>query len=593
MPLSTYQPAPPTWWRRAVVYEIYIRSFADSDGDGVGDIGGIRHRLPYLRDLGVDAIWITPWYPSPMVDGGYDVADYRSIDPRLGSLDDARDLISDAHSLGIRVILDIVPNHTSAEHPWFREALASERGSAARDRYLFRDGRGPGGDDPPNNWQSVFGGSAWTPAPDDGRLPRQWYLHLFDSAQPDLNWEKPGVRAEFESILEFWLDLGADGFRIDVASFLTKQAELPDIPEVRELPPGSGPGRTAPDATPRTGMVPDPPSPAAAPRAAQRTGPEDSGWAGIPFQDLEGVHAIYRRWRLLLDRHGSGAVLCGEIALPADRIARYLRPDELHTAFNFDFALRPWSAAEFRASIDATLASHSAVAAPATWVVGNHDLPRPAFRYGRAAGRGEAGAEWNAWARTVASDQARGTARARAAALLCLALPGSAYVYQGEELGLPEVLDLPSHLRADPTFRRSGGAEPGRDGCRIPMPWSGSRSPFGFGPAGSSPWLPQPRSWAAFSVEAESRDPGSMLSLYRTALRLRRESPAFDGERVNWIDGPAGVLWFALDGGLHCAVNMSDRTVSLPSPRRTLLATDGGAGDLLPVDAAEWYLPAG
>jgi alpha-glucosidase len=539
---------PADWWRRAVVYQVYIRSFADGNGDGIGDIAGIRSRLPYLRDLGVDALWITPWYPSPMADGGYDVADYRDIDPLFGNLADARALITDAHDQGIRVIVDIVPNHTSIRHPWARAAWAAQRDAPERARYIFRDGRGATGDEPPNNWMSAFGGPAWSPAPDDGITPRQWYLHLFDASQPDLDWESPEVRAEFESILGFWLRLGVDGFRIDVAGYLRKAAGLPDIP----APVAGDPGD------------------AWQPRRH-------------PYEDQEGVHEIYRGWRRVTELHG-GAVFCGEIGLPLDRIARYLGPDELHTAFNFDFALRPWDEVALRASIDATLASHAVVGAPATWVLGNHDLPRPVFRYGRDG----TASPWNAWTRAAPSDQVRGLARARAAALLYLALPGSAYVYQGDELGLPEVLDLPAEARQDPTFHRTGGAEIGRDGCRVPNPWSGTSAPFGFGPDGSVPWLPQPASWAGLSVEAESAEAGSTLSLYRAALRIRREHPGLASDAFAWVDAPAGTLWFAR-GGLQCVVNLSPDLVRLPGARTTLVATHPGTGDLLPAGAAEWF----
>ena len=542
------------WWRDAVVYQIYIRSFADSGGDGIGDIAGIRSRLDYLVELGVDAIWITPWYRSPMADGGYDVADYRAIDPLFGSLDDARGLVADAHARGLRIIVDLVPNHTSSAHRWFVEALAAPRGSPARDRYLFRDGRGPGGIQPPNNWSSIFGGAAWTLAPDDGRQPRQWYLHLFDSSQPDLNWSNPEVRAEFESILRFWLDFGIDGFRIDVASFLVKQPGLPDMP----------PGGVA---EPADAVTP----------------------SAHPFADREEVHEIYRVWRRIVEGSGHDAVLCGEIALSATRIARYLRPDELQTAFNFDFALRPWDAAGLRGSIDATLASHAAVGAPATWVIGNHDLPRPAFKYGRPAG----GRSWVAWDRVAPSDQELGLVRARAAALLTLALPGGAYVYQGEELGLPEVLDLPAEARQDPTFRRSGGADPGRDGCRVPMPWSGDRPPYGFGPDGTRPWLPQPESWARLSVEAESADPGSTLGLYRAALRLRRTHPGFRGDSFRWLSSPAGTFLFARGAGLVCAVNLSVGAMPLPADATVLLASAPVRDGALDPGTAAWLeIPA-
>jgi alpha-glucosidase len=538
-----------SWWREAVVYQIYIRSFADANGDGVGDIAGIRSHLEYLHDLGVDAIWITPWYPSPMADGGYDVADYRAIDPLFGTLSSARALVDDAHAQGLRVIIDIVPNHTSVEHPWFREALTLGRGSGARARYIFRDGRGPGGTEPPNDWSSILGLSAWTQAPDDGAAPRQWYLHLFDWSQPDLDWTNPEVRAEFESILDFWLDFGVDGFRIDVASFLIKAPGLPDFHSVA----------------------------IGGPTGARTPGPH-------PYMDLEGVHEIYRGWRKILDRHRD-AVFCGEIALPAARIARYLRHDELHTAFNLDFALRPWDAAEFRTSIDATLASHSAVGAPATWVIGNHDLPRPVFRYGRAT----SGPAWNAWEHRAESDQVLGLARARAAALLYLALPGSAYIYQGDELGLAEVLDLPDEVRQDPAFLRSGGADLGRDGCRVPFPWEGDAPPFGFGPPASLPWLPQPAEWAAFTVDVETRDRASTLELYRAALRIRRSYRELAGEAFRWLPSPRGTLLFARGLGFRCAVNLSGVAMPLPERSSVLLASRPVRGGTLAPETAAWF----
>ena len=545
------------WWRTAVVYQVYIRSFADANGDGDGDIAGIRSRLPYLRDLGVDAIWITPWYPSPMADGGYDVADYRAIDPRFGRLEDARGLLADAHALGLKVMIDIVPNHTSSEHRWFREALAASHGSASRARYHFRDGRGPGSAEPPNNWRSVFGGPAWTEAPEDGASPRQWYLHLFDETQPDLNWDNPEVRAEFESILEFWLDIGVDGFRIDVASFLLKAPGLPDLPERSE---------------------------------AISRAEDPASWdpAAHPYENVGGLHEIYRRWHAIAQRHG--AVFCGEVHLPPAFTARYLRSDELHTAFNFDFALRPWDAGAFRQSIDATLASCSAVGAPPTWVLGNHDLPRPVYRYGRP-GAVPANDGWNAWGRIEPSDRGRGLARARAAALLYLALPGSAYIYQGDELGLPEVLDLPDEARRDPTFRRSGGSDVGRDGTRIAMPWSGDQPPFGFGPPGSRPWLPQPADWRELSVEAEAGRPGSTLELYRAALRIRRDDPGLAAGSFRWLASPASTLLFGRGGGFACAVNLSTEPMPLPSGARVILASARvGSDHILAPDSAAWLV---
>jgi len=546
-------PRPPGgWWRNAVIYEVYIRSFADGDGDGIGDIAGIRGRLAYLRDLGVDAIWITPWYPSPMADGGYDVADYRGIDPRFGTLADAVALVSEAHDHDLRVILDLVPNHTSSRHAWFRAALPSGPGSEARGRYLFRPGRGPAGEEPPNNWESAFGGPAWTRVVEPDGRPGEWYLHLFDPEQPDLDWTSAAVREEFEATLDFWFDHGVDGFRIDVAMALVKDPTLPDAP----------PWDRAAVGPPRVPPV-------------------------HPFFDQAGVHDIWRAWRRVADAREPRRVFVGEVALvgPAG-LARYVRPDELHTAFNFDFLRCPWDADALRATIDGTLAALGAVGAPATWVLSNHDETRHVTRLGRAA----TGARGLLDGRRDVADLELGTRRARAAALLMLALPGGACLYQGEELGLWEVEDLPVELLQDPTWKRSGHRVRGRDGCRVPIPWSGDAPPFGFGPPGSVPWLPQPPAWAALAAAAGSRTPGSMLALYRRALRLRRDKRGFAADGLRWIPSPRGTLVFERGGGLRCAVNLSTEPLALPAGRTTLLASLPLDDDQLPVDAAAWYV---
>lgn len=549
--MGTDAPSPaPGWWRRAVVYQVYIRSFADADGDGIGDVAGIRSRIPYLRDLGVDAIWVTPWYPSPMRDGGYDVADYRGIDPRLGSLADADALIAEAHAAGLRVLVDLVPNHTSADHRWFREAVASPPGSPARDRYLFRYGRGDDGAEPPNDWGSVFGGPAWTRLTGPDGRPEQWYLHLFDPSQPDLDWSHPDVRAEFESILRFWFDRGVDGFRIDVASGLSKADGLPDLGSVRQAGGGG---------------IPD----------------------DHPHFDRPEVHAIYRRWREIARGYDPERVLLGEVHVSSpERLARYLRPDELHGAFNFHFMRGAFEAPVLHAAIDETMRSHAPVGAAPAWVFSNHDEPRHASRFGRPM----TAITTRDVDEPLPVDLALGTRRARAATLLLLALPGAVYLYQGEELGLPEVMDIPAALREDPIFFRTGGAILGRDGCRVPLPWSGSEPPFGFGPAGSVPWLPQPADWAALTAEAQAADPGSMLALYRTALRLRREHAGFGGEYFRWVPSPERTLHFERDGFLRCALNLSESPMPLPARRRPLLASVAFAGDELPPDAAAWYV---
>ncbi|MEU1398764.1 glycoside hydrolase family 13 protein [Micromonospora zamorensis] len=526
------------WWRRAVVYQVYVRSFADSDGDGVGDLQGIRQRLPYLRDLGVDALWLTPFYTSPMIDGGYDVADYRDVDPMFGTLADFDAMITDAHALDLRIIVDLVPNHTSSAHRWFTAALAAGPGSPERARYLFADGQGPHGELPPNDWESIFGGAAWTRIADG-----QWYLHLFDPAQPDLNWRHPEVRTEFEDVLRFWLDRGVDGFRVDVAHGMIKADGLPDVGF----------------STMTTG---------------QRQ-VELLGKGRLPYFDQDEVHEIYRAWRPILDSYPGGRMAVAEAwAETPQRLARYVGPDELHQAFSFDFLDATWTADSFRKVIDTALTESTVVGAPTTWVLSNHDKQRHVTRYG---------------------DGVEGLRRARAASLLMLALPGSAYLYQGEELGLPEVLDLPDELRQDPAFLRTGES---RDGCRVPLPWSGDLAPYGFGPAGSEvSWLPTPATWRALSVDAQCGVPGSTLELYRAALRIRRDHPALavDAGGVTWLEIGPDVLAFSRTAGetvLTCVVNLSGAPVLIDGYGQPLVASDAlteqGSGHLLPVDAAAW-----
>ncbi|MEU6998273.1 glycoside hydrolase family 13 protein [Nonomuraea sp. NPDC046570] len=502
----TVQDSSPTrWWRDAVIYQVYVRSFADGDGDGVGDLRGVRDRLDYLADLGVDALWLTPFYTSPMADFGYDVADYRDVDPLFGTLADAKALIDDAHGRGLRVIVDVVPNHTSDQHAWFREAV---RDPKARDRYIFREGRGDG---PPNDWESIFGGPAWTRV-EDG----QWYLHLFAPEQPDLNWDNPEVHAEFEEILRFWLDLGVDGFRVDVAHGMVKPADLPDIGH--------------PDQVRMIGTEP------------------------VPYFDLDEVHDIHRRWRRVLDSYPGERIGVAEAWAPTpERLARYVREDELHQAFNFHYLGTPWESGALRHVITESLASAASVGAPSTWVLSNHDVKRHVTRLG-------------------------GLARARAAALLTLALPGSAYVYQGEELGLPEVLDLPEEVCQDP--QRLRDPDSGRDGCRVPIPWTSQGPSYGW----RHPWLPMPATWGELSVEAERDDPESTLELYRQALRLRR---TLTGE-LRWHDSPDGTLVFSRDGFV-CTVNLTGAPVRSPIEGEPLLASAPVENGLLAPDSTTWW----
>jgi alpha-glucosidase len=528
------------WWRDAVIYQLYVRSFADANGDGVGDLAGVRAHLGHLRNLGVDAIWYNPWYASPLADGGYDVADYRAIDPAFGTLAEAEQLIAEALDLGIRTIIDIVPNHVSDQHPWFIQAHAGGPNSPMRDRFWFRRGRGAGGDEPPNNWTSHFGDSAWTRTKNPDGTRGDWFLHLFAPAQPDLNWSHPAVREEHEAILRFWFDRGAAGIRIDSAALAVKDAALPDLA----------------DATPG---------------------------AEHPFVDRDEIHDIYRSWRAIADSYDPPRALIGEIWLEdRKRFARYLSPGELHGAFNFDFLACPWDAAALRACIDDTLNSHAPVAAPPSWVLSNHDVTRVVTRYGRA----DTTFSFAAKRIGTPTDLALGRRRARAAALLAAALPGTLYVYQGEELGLPEVEDLPLDQLQDPMHFQSGGTDPGRDGCRVPLPWDGAEPPFGFGPRGSSPWLPQPASWASLTVAAEGADPDSMLTLYRNVIALRRERLVGATEALRWLDMGAGVLAFRRDA-IACVVNLSPRPIS-PPEGAVLIASTAPDGGLLPPDTTAW-----
>ncbi len=520
------------WWRGAAIYQVYVRSFADGDGDGTGDLAGVRARLPYLARLGVDAIWFTPWYRSPLADGGYDVADYRAIDPAFGTLAEAEKLIAEARDLGIRVIVDIVPNHVSDQHPWFRAALAAGPGSPERELFHFRPGRGEHGELPPNNWPSQFSGATWTRVPDG-----EWYLHLFTPEQPDLNWAHPAVRQEHEDVLRFWFERGAAGVRVDSAALLAKDPALADA-----------------------------------------AGEDDTSG----YVDRDELHAVYRSWRAVANDYDG--VLIGELWVPdPERFARYLRPDELHTAFNFDFLARPWDAAELRASIDATLASHAPVGAPATWVLCNHDVTRTVTRYGRADTRFDFAAKRFG----TPTDAGLGQRRARAAALLSLALPGSVYLYQGEELGLPEVEVDRAHIQ-DPMHARSGGVDPGRDGCRVPLPWTERGATYGFGDSGEA-WLPQPQDWGTYAAERQEDDPRSMLSLYRSALHLRACQPGFRGAELTWLNAPEGVLAFARGHGLVCVVNLDTEPVLLPPHVEALLTSDPLDEDgRLPGDTAAW-----
>ncbi|MDQ1293795.1 MAG: alpha-glucosidase [Actinomycetota bacterium] len=540
------------WWRSAVTYQIYLRSFADASGDGLGDIAGIRKRLGHLAGLGVDAVWLNPWYPSPQADGGYDVADYRSIEPTFGTLREAELLIEEAHAIGLKVLLDIVPNHTSDEHPWFREALAARPGSPERNRYVFRPGRGDDGQLPPNDWWATFGGSAWERVTEADGAPGEWYLHLFDVKQPDLNWENPEVRQEFRDILRFWFDRGADGFRIDVAHGLSKDLALPDLGEERSKVMG----------------VPDRPD--------------------HPHWDRPEVHEIFREWRKVAQEYTPEKIFVAEAwVYSPDRLQPYLRSDELHTAFDFDFLRTQWDAQALRTCVETSLSLLDEVGAPVLWVLSNHDVPRHVTRLGRTSIDPQ-----DPLRRTTGPvDLELGRRRARALLMFELTLPGGVYLYQGEELGLEEIDDLPEEALQDPTWRRSGFTVRGRDGCRVPVPWSSAGPSLGFSDA--DPWLPMPAHWRELAVDRQETDPASMLWLYRNALRLRKEIPALgagDGALPHWHDLGREVLAYSREPGFTCVVNTGRDPVRVPDGQPVLTSVPLAEGEPLPGNAAIWLL---
>ncbi len=558
------------WWRSAVIYQIYPRSFADGMGDdGLGDLIGITERLPALVELGIDAVWLSPFYTSPQKDAGYDVADYCDVDPIFGTLGDFAALERRVHELGLKLIVDLVPNHTSDRHAWFQAALASAEGSPERDRYMFRDGAGVDGELPPNNWESVFGGPAWSRVTRADGTPGQWYLHLFDTSQPDLNWQSTWVRAQFRDILRFWLDRGVDGFRVDVAHGLIKAAGLPDY-----SPPLAADGTTGGSmgGSGTLGLEPeilahadaDPPTP--------------------PYWAQEGVHEIYRDWHSVLAEYAGDRVLCAEAWVePLSKLARWVRPDEMQQAFNFSYLETPFSGPSMRAIIDASLAAFTGVGAPSTWVLSNHDVVRHASRLAVTAENPQGhGIGPHSPGQPV---RALGLKRARAATTLMLALPGSAYIYQGEELGLPEVIDLPDAARQDPTWFRTAGERYGRDGCRVPIPWEAGAPSYGFGTTGKS-WLPQPADWAPYARDSQTGVPGSTLELYRTLLRARSAADLGFGS-LEWLPGyPDAVVAFR-NGAVTVIANTGDTTIELPAGE-ILVASEPLADRGLPGDTAVW-----
>ncbi|SDR92857.1 glycoside hydrolase family 13 protein [Microterricola viridarii] len=564
------------WWRTAAIYQIYPRSFADANGDGMGDLAGISSRLPALAELGIDAIWLSPFQTSPQRDGGYDVADYCDVDPLFGTLADFDAMLAEAHERGIRVIIDLVPNHSSSDHPWFQAALAAPKGSAERGRYLFRDGTGENGELPPNNWESVFGGRAWTRVTEPDGTPGQWYLHLFDSSQPDFDWSNEEVREEFRRILRFWLDRGVDGFRVDVAHGLVKADGLPDYTPPAE---GGSMGGAAGLEGLLEGALDELPS--------------------APYWAQDGVHEIYRDWRSLLNEYEGDRILAAEAWVdPLPRTALWVRPDEMHQAFNFAYLETPWKADALRKVIDDSLATFASVGAPSTWVLSNHDVVRHASRLALTAENPQGhGIGPKSKGLPIAE---LGLRRARAATALMLALPGSAYIYQGEELGLPEVIGLPDDARQDPTWFRTNGERYGRDGCRVPLPWEGDAPSYGFGPSDAS-WLPQPTEWATLARDRQSGVEGSTLELYKSALALRKQH-ALGAGTLEWLDAEAlgvdgsnaaDVVAFR-NGAVTVIGNTGSEPVALPeSLGATVLLASGPLGSadgarLLPADTTVW-----
>ena len=538
------------WWRSAVIYQIYPRSFADSDGDGIGDLKGITDRLPSLATLGIDAIWLSPFFTSPQKDAGYDVADYCDIDPLFGTIDDFVAMRHRAHELGLKVIVDLVPNHTSDQHAWFQAALASPEGSEERARYIFRDGKGASGEIAPNNWESVFGGPAWTRITKADGTPGQWYLHLFDTSQPDLDWNNQWVHEQFRDILRFWLDRGIDGFRVDVAHGLVK---APGLPDYTPDPDGGSMGGDALD---------------------------------VPFWAQEGVHEIYRDWHKVLAEYEGDRVLCAEAWVePLSKLARWVRSDEMHQAFNFSYLETPWTGPALRRIIDDSLEAFESVGAPSTWVLSNHDVVRHASRLALTAENPQ-GAGIGPTSDGL-PDTEIGLQRARAASALMLGLPGSAYVYQGEELGLPESIYLPDDSRQDPTWFRTEGERYGRDGCRVPIPWEADSPAYGFSETGDS-WLPQPADWAPYARDRQVGVVGSTLELYTLALALRHEYNLGMGS-VEWLPGfSEGVVAFR-NGDVTVIANTGSVAIELPAGE-IALSTGDVYGASLPGDTTVWLI---
>ncbi len=562
--MSTSHQPPVPWWHDAVVYQLYVPSFADANGDGWGDLWGVRARLDHLQKLGIDAIWLSPCYPSPQHDHGYDVADFFDINPDYGDLEEFDALVADANSRGIRVLMDIVPSHCSIEHQWFRDAVAAQPGSPERERFYFRDGRGPNGDAPPNNWRSVFGGSTWTRVIERDGRPGQWYLHTFAPEQPDFDWSNPIVVDHFDRALRFWFDRGVDGFRVDAVAVAGKAPGLPDAPPV------------APDVA------------------------ENDVWSHNPYSVFWPTgHDAWKHWRAVIDEYqathpGRELVTVSEAYTPGrpEQLAMYVT-GEFHQSFAFELMLAPWRPASIREVVRETVATMTALGVPPAWTINNHDTQRVVTRLGRAnATELESYTGNNLVYVDAPVDRSRGLTRARAMTLLAAALPGTLYIYQGEELGLEEVLDLPDAARQDPIFARTEGRQIGRDGCRVPMPWTTDPSTaFGFSSPGVDTWLPQPKDWADRSVASQDGIAGSMLELYRSAMRLRKTLTG----PLTWVDRSPEELVVFERGDTLITLNPTSNICALSSTilggRRPIISSVLGesSSGLVDADSCTWW----
>ncbi len=562
--MSKPESSSPPWWHDAVVYQLYVPSFADANADGWGDLWGVRERLDYLADLGVDAIWLSPCYPSPQIDHGYDVADYFDINPDYGDLSVFDEVLAQAESRGIRILMDIVPNHCSSEHKWFRSAIAAEPGSPERDRFYFRDGLGPNGDTPPNNWRSVFGGPTWTRLIDDNATPGQWYLHTFAPQQPDFNWSNAEVVDHFDRALRFWFDRGVDGFRVDAVAVAAKAPGLPDAPPV------------------------------------SRDVAENDVWSYNPYTVFWPTgHDYWKHWRSVIDEYqethpGRELVTVSEAYTPGrpEQLAMYVT-GEFHQSFAFELMLAPWRSDSIEEVVRDTVATMDTLQVPPAWTINNHDTQRVVTRLGRANATELSSYTGNNLVYVDAPvDLSVGLVRARALVLFAAALPGTLYIYQGEELGLEEVLDLPDNVRQDPIFARTEGRQIGRDGCRVPMPWTADPTTgFGFTSPNVETWLPQPKNWAPLSVEAQERNPASMLHLYRRALRARR---SVDGP-LAWVNNSPDEIVAFVRGDTLVILNPTstpcELTDSVVGDRYPILSSnDLDVGSrLVPADSCVWW----